>query len=178
MLWFFCCVLWSDTLNVIFTLIKLYFKASSHIVFGGIWWHSTVLQYPHATIWKHSHQILNTGKYWVLRIELFLFTIPWNTLGNCLQPYGNTSDTFGNPEYLNYLLFKRFLQWTWSSNKRCRPQTICSRESIVFIWTNAIKIQIYRHLLLANQILSVFDGIWVANIKCRQILYGNYSLVY
>ena len=34
-------------------------KPSSHIVFDG----STVLQYPCTTIWKHSDQILNTGKY-------------------------------------------------------------------------------------------------------------------
>ena len=30
-------------------------------------------------------------------------------------------DTFGNPEHSNYLLFKRFLRRTRSSNKRWRP---------------------------------------------------------
>ena len=39
------------------------FKPSSHIVFGSIGQYSTVLQYPRATIWKHSDQILNTVKY-------------------------------------------------------------------------------------------------------------------
>ena len=79
-------------------------------------------------------------------------------------------DTFGNPGYSNYLLSKCFLRQTRSSNKRWRPQTICSRASIVFIRTNPTKIQIYWHLVLVTQILSstqVFDGIWIANIKYR-----------
>ena len=94
--------------------------------------------------------------------------IPSATVGNHMGTHQIPLDTFGNSEYSNYLLFKHFLRRTRSSNKRWRPQTICSRASIVFIRTNPAKIQIYRQLLLASQILSstqVFDGIWVANIK-------------
>ena len=79
--------------------------------------------------------------------------------------------TFGNPEYSNYLLFKRFLRRARSSNKRWRPQTIYSRASILFIRTNAAKIQIYRQLLLATQIpryLTVF-GLPTSNIEHCQI---------
>ena len=155
-------------------------KPCSHIVFDG----STVLQYPRTTIWKHLDQILNTGKYtfntikyWVLQIGLVSIhnTVkypqrPSATVGNHIGMHHIPLDTFGNPEYSNYLLFKRFLRRTRSSNKRWRPQTICSRESIEFIGTNPAKIQIYRQLLLATQIPSntqIFDGIWVANIKYR-----------
>ena len=111
--------------------------------------------------------------------------IPSATVDNHMGTHQIPLDTFGNPEYSNYLLFKRFLRWTRSSNKRWRPQTICSRASIVFIWTNPAKIQIYRQLLLPTQIPSntwVFEGIWVANIKYqisvkyRQILYMGTSL--
>ena len=87
---------------------------------------------------------------------------PSATVGNHMGTHQIPLDTFGNPEYSNYLLFKRFLRRTRSSNKRWRPQTICSRASILFIRTNPVKIQIYRQLLLATQILSntqVFDGI-------------------
>ena len=110
---------------------------------------------------------------------------PSATVDNHMGTHQIPLDTFGNPEYSNYLLFKHFLRWTRSSNKRWRPQTICSRASIVFIWTNPAKIQIYRQLLLPTQIPSntwVFEGIWVANIKYRisvkyrQILYMGTSL--
>ena len=53
-----------------------------------------------------------------------------------------------------YSNLKRFRRWTRSSNKRWRPHTICSRASILFIWTNPVKIQIYRQLLLATQVTS------------------------
>ena len=97
--------------------------------------------------------------------------IPSATVGNHMGMHQIPLDTFGNPEYSNYLLFKRFLWRTRSSNKRWRPQNICSRASIVFIQTNPAKIQIYRHLLLATQIpryLTVF-GSPTSNSKCCQI---------
>ena len=152
-------------------------KAGSHIIFGCIWWYSTVLQYPRTTIWKHSVQILNTVKYPQYRQIQGIANrtrsysqyheIPSATVGNHMGTHQIPLDTFGNPEYSNYLLFKRFLRWTQSSNKRWRPQTICSRASTVFIRTNLAKIQIYRQLLLATQIpnTQVFYGIWAANIK-------------
>ena len=120
-------------------------------------------------MWKHSDQILNTGKYPQYRQILGIANrtrfysqyreIPSATVGNHMGTHQIPLDTFGNPEYSNYLLFKRFLWRTRSSNKRWRPQTICSRTSIVFIRTNPAKIQIYRQLLLATQIpryLTVF----------------------
>ena len=64
-----------------------------------------------------------------------------------------------------------FFRRTRSSNKRWRPQTICSRASIVFIQTNPAKIQIYRQLLLAPQIpryLTVF-GLPTSNTEYCQI---------
>ena len=81
------------------------YKASSHIVFGGIWRYSTVLQYPRASIWKHSDQILNTGKYPQYR-EITSATLA--TVGNHMGTHQIPLDTFGNPEYSNYLLFKRY----------------------------------------------------------------------
>ena len=113
----------------------------------------------------------NTG---YCEYKSFLFReIPSATsaiVGNHMGTHQIPLDTFGNPEHSNYLLFKRFLRRTRSSDKRRRPQTICSRASILFIRTNPVKIQIYRQLLLATQIPSntqVFDGIWIANVKYR-----------
>ena len=142
-----------------------------------------VLQYPHTTIWKHSDQILNTGIYWVLRIELVQSTVKYprqllTTIWEHIRYHWIPLATLNTQIIL--ILFKRFLRWTRSSNKRWRPQTICLRASIVFIWTNPAKIQIYWQLLLPTQIPPntwVFEGIWVANIKYRisvkyrQILY-------
>ena len=73
--------------------------------------------------------------------------IPSATLSNFWQPYGMHQiplDTFSNPEYLNYLLLKLFLQQTRS--RQWRPHTICSRASIVFIRRNSAKTQIYLQL--------------------------------
>ena len=125
--------------------------------------------------WILVNTLKYTVKYWVLRIELVSIhntmkypRRPLATVDNHMGMHQILLDTFGNPEYSNYLLFKHFLRRTRSSNKRWRPQTICSRASIVFIRTNPTKIQIYRQLLLATQIPSntqVFYSIWVANIK-------------
>ena len=105
----------------------------------------------------------------------FLFTTPW--IGNHMGTHQTPLDTFGNPEYSNYLLFKRFLRRTRSSNKRWRPQTICSRASIVFIRTNPVKIQIYQQLLLTT--LDIWRYLncqhQIPNtVKYRQILYRNW----
>ena len=135
---------------------EINFKPSSHIVFGGIWLYSTVLQYPRATIWKHSDQILNTVKYPQCRSQILGIANITRFYSQYREYPRQPLDTFGNPEYSNYLLFKRFLRRTRSSNKRWRPQSICLRASIVFIRTNTVKIQIYWQLLLAIQIL----GIW------------------
>ena len=125
-------------------------KPSSHIVFSGILWYSTVLQYPRATIWKHSDQILNTGKYPQYRQILGianrtrfysqyreLATI-WERIRHRWIPLAtlNTQIIF----FLNV-----FLRRTRSSNKRWRPQTI-------------YKIQIYRQLLLATGYLMGFGS--------------------
>ena len=91
--------------------------------------------------------------------------IPSATVGNHMGTHQIPLDTFGNPEYSNYLLFKRFLRRTRSSNKRWRPQTICSRASILFIRTNPAKIQIYRQL---PRYLTVF-GLPTSNTEYCQI---------
>ena len=88
-------------------------------------------------------------------------------------------DTFGNPEYSNYFLFKRFLWRTRSSNKRWRPQTICSRASIGFIRTNPTKIQIYLQLLLATQITSnTLVGLPTSSTKYCHMGTNLYSSVF
>ena len=155
-------------------------KPSSRIVFGSIQWYCIIPSRNHMEIlgsnfWIPSNTP-NTVKFWVLWIELVSIpnTVkhPRQLLATIWVPHPIPLDTFGNPEYSNYLLFKHILQWTWSRQKM---ETIYSRASIVFIWTNPAKIQIYRQLLLATQI-TVFDGIWIANIKYRQILYSIWEL--
>ena len=149
------------------------FKPSSKIVFGGIQQYCNTLAQPYGNarikFWIPSNT-LNTVKYWVLRIELVSIqnTVkyprqPSATVGN--HNYGNASGTAGYLRHSYYLFFKRFLQWTRSSNKRWRPQTICSRASILFIQTNPVKIQIYRQLL---QYLTVF-GLPTSNTEYCQI---------
>ena len=161
--------------------ILLSLKAGSHqylMVFDGIQRYCNTLVQP----FGNTHQILNTGKYLQYRQILGIVNrtrfysqyreIPSATVGNHMGIHQIPLDTFGNPEYSNYLLFKRFLRRTRSSNKRWRPQTICSRASIVFIRTNPVKIQIYRQLLLATQIpryLTVF-GLPTSNTEYCQIL--------
>ena len=127
--------------------------------------------YGNTVKYPRYRQILGTAN----RTRFYGNTVKCNrrpsaTVGNHMGTHQVPLDTFGNPEYSDYLLFKRFLRRTRSSNKRWRPQTICSRASVLFIRTNTAKIQIYRQLLLATQIPSntqIFDGIWVANIKYR-----------
>ena len=138
-----------------------------------------VLQYPHATIWKHSGQILSTGKitlntvkYWVLQIELVsihntvkyprqLLATIWEHTKYRWIPLAtlNTQIIF----FLNI-----FSDGHEAATKDGDHRPFCSRASIVFIQTNPAKIQIYWQLLLATQIpanTQVFDGIWGANIK-------------
>ena len=90
-------------------------KPSSHIVFGGIQRHCNTLAQPygntHVKFWIPSNT-LNTVKYCVLRIELVYIhnTVkyprrPSATVGNHMGTHQIPLDTFGNPEYSNYLLF-------------------------------------------------------------------------
>ena len=123
---------------------------------------------------RHWDQILNTGKYPQYRQILGTENrtrfysqyrkIPSATVGNHMGTHQIPLNTFGNPEYSNFLTFS-------PTDTKQQQKAICSRASILFIWPNPVKIQIYWQLLLATQILpsntQVFNGIWVANIKYR-----------
>ena len=94
-----------------------------------------VLQYPCATIWKHSDQILNTVKYLQYRQILGIanrthfysqyLEIPSATVGSHMGMHQIPLDTYGNPEYSNYLLFSVFSDGHEAARKDGdhRPQT-------------------------------------------------------
>ena len=132
-------------------------KPSSHIVFGGIQQYCNTLVQPYGNtqikFWIPANA-LNTIKYWVLQKELISIhnTVkdPWRpsaAFGNHMRTHQILLDTFGNPEYLNYLVLKHFLQRTRSGEKM---ETICSRASIVFIRRNSAKTQIPPGALISN----------------------------
>ena len=125
-------------------------KPSSRIVFGGIQGYCNTIVQPYGNTWIKFWIPANTLKYRQIlgianrtRFYSQYHEIPSATVGNHMGMHQIPLDTFGNPEYSNYLLFKRFLRWTRS--KRWRPQTI-------------YKIQIYRQLLLATGYLMGFGS--------------------
>ena len=144
-------------------MVKMVRWSSSHIVFGSIWRYSMVLlQYPRTTMCKHSDKILNTGKYHQYRHSdtgyceqnSFLFTIPWNTLSNCWQPYGNTSDTAG------YL----WQPWILKSSSVHCSLTNMARESYMNM----------NILATTVEYMMVF-GLPTSNTECTQIPYGKWA---
>ena len=97
-------------------------------------------------------------KYWVLRIELLsihnTMKYPWQpsaTVGNHVETHQIPLDTFGNPEYSNYLLFKRFFATDTKQQQKMETTDHLQNTNI-------------PATAVGNW---VFDGIWVANIKYR-----------
>ena len=122
-------------------------------------------------------------KYWVLRTELVSIhnyhEIPSATLNNRWQPYGNASDTFGNPEYSNYLLFKCFFP-TDTKQQQKMETTDHLFESIHCVYSNKSRQNTNIPATTVTQIPSYYQRYLgclqhqIPNtVKYRQILYGN-----
>ena len=105
--------------------------------------------------------ILNIVKYWVLRIELVsIHNIekyprwPSATVGNHMGMHQIPLDTFGNSDFSNHLLLKRFLRRTRNNWKMEMIDHLF--ESIHSVYSNkSHQNTIYRQLLLATQIPSI-----------------------
>ena len=130
-------------------------------IYSSIWQYLTVFNsiaiYPRTTIWKHSDQILNTGKYpqhhqilGIVNRTCFYSQyreIPLATVGNHMGTHQILLESFSNLKYSNYPTCTVVWQ-TWQ--------------------VRAIEIWIYQQLLSHTQ---VFDGIWVDNIRSNNVKY-------
>ena len=120
---------------MLFSLISTYYVCNSdnypNINKTGIWWYLTVFNCIAIPSCNHMETLRSNFEYWqnyppycqilgiANRTHFYsqYHQIPSATVGNHMGTHQIPLDTFGNPEYSNYRLFKRFLQWTRSRQK-------------------------------------------------------------